>query len=230
MDSKDALVLTYSRNSFYKQMHYLVLAAFAISVVVIVILIWTLAFLLKNPTRPVYFATDNVSRLIQIVPVNTPNMTMDEVIAWTIEAVQASYSYDFINYRTQLQNSQKYFTNYGWRTYMQALTLSNNLLALTARKQIVIAHVIDKPQLEVGGILNGAYAWKFNMPLLITYSMPPYDGSDKSKFSNALKVSVIVQRQQVLEGYKGLGIVQLVSEFATEGSTQPQQISGTSAG
>lgn len=230
MESKDALVLIYSRNSFYKRLHYLVLAAFAISLLVIFILIWTLVFLLNNPTRPVYFATDDVSRLVQIIPVNTPNMTMDEVINWTTEAVQAAYSYDYINYRSQLQNAEKYFTNYGWRTYMQALTLSNNLLALTTRKQIILAHVIEKPELEVGGILNGAYAWKFNMPLLITYYMPPYDGSAQSQFSNALKVSVIVQRQKVLEGYKGLGIVQLVSEFATEATTQPPQISGSPAG
>jgi intracellular multiplication protein IcmL len=231
MEPKDALVLIYSRNSFYKRLHFLVLGAFAISLFVIFILIWTLVFLLNNPTRPVYFATDDVSRLVQIVPVNTPNMSMDEVIDWTIEAVRAAYSYDYINYRSQLQNSQKYFTNYGWRTYMQALSASNNLLALTTRKQIILANVIEKPELEIGGILNGAYAWKFNMPVLITYYMPPYDGSSQSQFSNALNVSIIVQRQQILEGYKGLGVVQLVSEFATTATTnQPQQISSSPAG
>ena len=65
MESKDALVLTYSRNSFYKQMHYLVLAAFAISVLVIVILIWTLAFLLKNDRIKIVNGTKSTIKVVR---------------------------------------------------------------------------------------------------------------------------------------------------------------------
>lgn len=225
MDTQDPLVLIFSRNAFYKRLHYLVLGAFILSLMMIALLVWILAYLLQNPNRPLYFATDDVSRLIQVVPVNKPNMDTEDVMAWAVDAVQAAYSYNYINYRGQLQEAQKYFTEYGWRKYMGAVTLSGNLRALTARKQIVTAQVIDKPRVAAEGILGGAYAWKFEMPLLVTYSMPPYDGSSQSQFSNALNITVIVQRQQVLEGYKGLGVLQLVSSMATQSVAPPLQMS-----
>lgn len=227
MDDKDALVVIFSRNAFYKRLHYLALAALALNVGVIVVLAWICVYLLRNPTAPLFFATDNVGRLIKIVPVNTPNMTLDQVIQWTNQAVQSAYSYDYINYRAQLQSTEKYFTSYGWGKYIGALTASNNLVALTQRKMIAIAQVVDKPKILAEGILGGAYAWKFQMPILVTYYLPPYD--DKTKFSNPLQVTVIVQRQQVLEGDKGLGIVQLIGNLSSQASS-PQEISGTQTG
>jgi intracellular multiplication protein IcmL len=227
MPANDALVLVFSRNSFYKRLYYLALAVFALSLGILIFLIVIIYYLLQNPVHPVYFATDNVGRLIQIVPVNTPNMTTEEVTNWAIEAVEAINSYDYINYRAQLQSAQKYFTPYGWGKYMTALTASNNLLGLTNRKQIQMAQVIDRPKILAQGILAGSYAWKYQMQVLITYSEPPYD--NKSKFSNAWVAEVIVQRQPVLQGYKGLGVVQLVQEFATI-TNKPQEISGEATG
>lgn len=225
METNDALKLVFARNAFYRRMHFLALAAFALSIIVIGALICVFVFLIRSPNRTVYFATDNVSRLIQILPVAIPNMSDEEVINWAIDAVEKSYSYDYVNYRAQIQNSQKYFTNYGWQKYMEALTASNNLIALTERKIIALARVVDQPKITAKGKLGGAYAWKFEMPVLVTYMLPPYDG--KKTFSNALVVSVIVQRQPELQSYKGLGIVQLIGSMATTPSTAPQEISGT---
>jgi intracellular multiplication protein IcmL len=216
----DPLVLVFSRNTFYRRLHFLALGALALNIIAIGILFWMLGYLLKNPSRPLYFATDDVSRLIRIVPVDVPNMSLENVEAWAIEAVEAAYSYDYINYRSQIQGAQKYFTSYGWRQYMNALSLSGNLRALTARDQIILAQVIDKPKVLAQGMLGGAYAWKFQMPLLVTYSMPPYDGS--SQFSNALDITAIVQRQNALEGDKGLGLLQIISRMAETPAEQPQ--------
>ncbi len=221
MTSQDqqALALIFARNVFFRRLHYLALAAVALSVMVIILLIWMLIFLLQNPSKPLYFAADNVSRLIKVIPVNQPNMTLEQTVAWSIEALEAAYSYDFVNYRMQLQNAQNYFMNYGWRTYMDALTDSNNLLALTQRNMVVIAKVIDQPKIITQGLLGGAYAWKFEMPVLMTYMLPPYD--DKSRFSNALSVVIVVQRQPLLQSYKGLGIVQVIGTMAAASDQLP---------
>jgi len=83
--------------------------------------------------------------------------------------------------------------------------------------------VIGQPKLLVEGPLGKAkiYGWKFQMQLLATYLMPPmYD--DKNKFSNPLIVTVIVERQNILSSYMGLGIVQMVAELAQ--STAPQSL------
>lgn len=227
MANTDALSLVFTRNAFYKRLHYLALAAFGLMLIVIGILVVILIFLMRHPTPPLYFATNNVGELIKTIPVNTPNMSTDDVIKWTTEGIQQAYSYDFVNFHTQLQRAQKYFTTYGWNNYMKALNASNNMLALTERKQVVIAQVVGPPKILAQGILGGAFAWKFEFPVLMTYWEPPFN--NKNKFFNALTVSVIVQRQPILQSYKGLGIIQMIAIMPTA-SNQPQQISGTSTG
>lgn len=208
----DALVLVHLRNDFYKTKYYLVLIVYCLSLMVIAFLVGVLAFLVKNPTKPLYFATDSVGRLIKDWPVSQPNMTADQVSEWAIEAVEAANSYDYFSYRGELQEAQKYFTNYGWREYMSTLTASNNLLALTQRKMVVVAKVVDKPKLIVEGRIGSAYAWKFQMPVLVSYKLPPFDDKPQSHFENALLVTVVVQRQPILQSYKGLGILQLIEK------------------
>ena len=127
--------------------------------------------------------------------------------------MQTAYSYDFVNYRAELQNAQKYFASYGWQNYMKALSASNNFLALTTRKYVVIAKVVAAPKLLVQGLLSGAYAWKFEMPVLVTYMYPPFTA--ESQFQNPLIVTVIVQRQDLLQSYQGLGVLQLIANIAS---------------
>lgn len=224
----DALRLVFERNAFYRRLHFLVLGAFFASLCVIVLLMYTIYYLKKNPPHPYYFAADNVSRLLQIIPVNTPNMSTEDVIKWTSKAVIAAFSYDYINYHSQLQNAQKYFTPFGWSRYMAALQSSNNMIGLIQRRLIASAQIVEPPKIIAQGILGGAYAWKFEMPVLVQYV--PADNTDPNNkaFSNALIVSVVVQRQKALDGNSGLGIIQLLARQANlPANGTPQEISNT---
>lgn len=209
----DALRLVFERNQFYRRQYFLALGAFALTMLVNIILFFILCFVYKNPPSPIYFATNNVGQLINIVPTSKPNMSSQDTLNWAIESVEHAYSYDYINYRSELQSSQKYFTNYGWRNFIKAFQASNNLTAVTTRKLVVMAKVVGQPKLIAEGILSGAYAWKWEMPVLVTYWAPPYD--DKSKILNPLTVTVIVQRQSTLQSYQGLGVVQMIGELVT---------------
>lgn len=212
MSGQDALATVFIRNAFYKRLYYLALGILALSIVVIVVLLFMISYLAKYSSPPVYFATDEIGRLLPITPVEVPNMKTEDVATWATTAVEAAYSYDYVNYRAQLQNAEKYFTAYGWRNYMNALQSSNNLVALRENKMIIIAKAVARPELLTEGLLSGAYAWRFKIPLLVTYSRPPFDGT--VQFSNALEVTLIVQRQPVLQSYQGLGVLQMIGTFA----------------
>lgn len=219
----DALERIFLRNIFYRKKYHFALVVYSLSLGVIIVLAGMLYYLIKHPEHPLYFATDGVGRLVQDIVTQQPNMSLADVERWTIEAVEKSYSYDFVNYRSELQNAQKYFTQYGWRNYMRSLEASNNLLALTRRKMVVVAKVTAAPTLLTQGSLGGSYAWKFQMPLLVTYLTPPY--SNESKYTNPLLITVIVQRQNILTSYKGLGVVQLIGALATTGPAQTLDLS-----
>lgn len=217
-DQDDALEMVQLRNTFYKGKCYFALGICGISLAVIGILIGMIIFLVRTPTEPLYFVTDKVGRFLPNISLQTPNMSTDDVIAWSTEAVEAAYSYDFVNFRGQLQNAQKYFTEYGWRNYMSGLKASNNLLALQQRKLVISAKVVDKPKLLVQGLMGKSYAWKLEIPLLVTYLQPPYD--DKGKFENPLLLTVIVSRQNMLSSYQGLGIVQIIGRLVAAPQSQ----------
>lgn len=206
---KNPIVLIHRRNEFYRIKLLQILAVFILSLLVNGFLIGIIDYLVKHPTAPVYFPADSVGRMIQEVPLTTLNMSPQDLVSWTIEAVQKAYSYDYLNFHAQFQDAEKYFTDYGWRNYMKGLEASNNLLSLSQYKFVVIAKAIQPPVLKSQGILNGAASFKFEMPILVTYWRPPYDNDEKSKIENALVVTVIVTRQSVLQSYKGLGLLQL---------------------
>lgn len=222
--STNAMALIFLRQIFYLQQLRLTLGAVLLNLLLILVLLGMLVYFLKHPVRPIYFATDKVGRLMVEPPLNEPNMSLADVSTWAVNAVQTAYSYDFMNYRSQLQNSQKYFTDFGWRQYMKGLQQSNNLLALLEHKMIVVAKVVATPKLLIQGILGNRYAWKFSMPMLVTYYESPYD--EKTKFSNPLLVTVVIERQKLLESDNGLGIVQIIATLAMGAEPQEMNLQG----
>jgi intracellular multiplication protein IcmL len=223
--NNDAFVMIVFRQMFYLQQLRLVLGAFLLQLLLITSLIGMLVYFVKHPTHPIYFATDKIGRLMVEPALSQPNMPSDAISDWAVRAVEAAYSYNFVNYRQELQNAEGYFTDYGWKQYMKGLDASNNLLALIEHKMIVRAKVVAKPRILVQGILGGRYAWKFEMPVLVTYLQPPYD--DKAKFSNPLMVTVTITRQKYAENEHGLGIVQIIANLAIGNPTQNVNTPGT---
>lgn len=214
----DALCMVYLRNAFYKRKCYFALGIMVLSIIVIAVLIGMIGYLIKTPTEPRYFIADKVGRLIPAISLQEPNMSLENVMAWTTEAVESAYSYDYINYHEQMQHAQIYFSEYGWRNYMKGLKDSGNMVALSERKLAILAKVIGKPKLLVQGLLGSTYAWKFEIYLLVTYYPAPYD--EKSKFQNPLLLTVIVNRQNLLSSYKGLGIVQMTGNLIATPQSQ----------
>lgn len=211
----DALILVHLRNEFYRKKYRFTLGVYLLSIIVIIFLISLLAYILKHPVRPMYFVADSVGRLIQDVPVTQPNMTTDEAMAWAIEAVEKVNSYDFVNYRQQLQDAEKYFLPFSWKQYLNGLTASNNLLALKQRQMVFVGKVIEKPTLVVADMLGGAFAYKFKMKILVTYLLPP-NYSEANAFRNPYEVTIVMQRQRLLQSYRGLAIVQLIVKSPTD--------------
>lgn len=230
--AENALKIIFTRNQYYRSQYLLALGALFLTYIVNATLVGVLIYVVQNPTEPLYFATDDVGRLIRVVPVSRPNMTTEDAAKWAIRAVEDSYSYDYVNYRRQLQHAQGYFTDYGWRKYMEALKASRNLVAVKQRKMIIEAKVVGSPVVRASGNLGGKYAWKFEMPVLLTNLVPPYDPQTdpQSRFANALNVTVIVQRQPILQSKNGLGVLQLVASAAVNLQQPGPQMSDVPTG
>ena len=208
-DNVEALQLILQRNAFYKKQFYLVLSIFVLSLVTIGFLINILMHLYQTSSKPLYFLANEKGQLIHEKPTHEP-LPLPQVQQWVIEAVEASNSFDYVNFRSQLQNAQKYFVEFAWREYMRVLTASNNLLTVQSGKEVWISRVIGTPKLIRAQQIGATYGWRFEVMVNETRLQPPYNTAGKT---TRYKISVVLERASLLKSYQGLAILSMIKEL-----------------
>ena len=200
----DALTAVVLRNKFYRDGHKRILLALTLSLVVNFGLGGVLVYLITHPPLPKYFATSINGRITPLFPLDEPNQSDSAVLQWANQAAIAAFSYNFVNYRRELQAASGFFTGNGWRQFLEALRASNNLDAVTAKKLVVSAVATRAPIILRKGHLNGRYVWRIQMPILVTYQ----SASQFSQQNNV--VTMLVTRVSTLNNPRGIGIDQFI--------------------
>lgn len=202
--AEDALAVVALRNDFYRDSYRKVMIILLISVLLNVGLGGILYYLVSHPPMPKYFATSINGRITPIVAMNEPNQSDSAIAQWANQAAIASFTYNFVNYRAELESASEFFTAEGWQTFMQALESSNNLAAVQTKKLIVSAVATGAPVILQKGELNGRYSWRVQMPLLATYQ-------SASQFTQSnYVVTMLIQRVSTLNNPRGIGISQII--------------------
>lgn len=209
--AEDALTVVALRNRFYKDGQRKTILALLIAIIVNLVLAALLIYMITHPPAPKYFATTVNGRITPLFPLDQPNQSDSAVLQWANQAAIASFTYNFVNYRDELQASSGFFTAEGWDQFLSALQQSNNLDAVKAKKLIVSAVATRAPVILQKGILNGNYSWKVQMPILVTYQ----SASEFTQQNNV--VSMLITRVSTLNSPRGIGISQFVVAPATGG-------------
>lgn len=209
--AEDALTVVALRNRFYKDSQRKVILALLISLLINSILAIMLVYIINNPPAPKYFATSINGRITPLFPLNEPNQSDSAVLQWANQAAIAAFTYNFVNYRDELQASSGFFTAEGWDQFLSALQQSNNLDAVKAKKLIVSAVATRAPIILQKGLLNGRYSWRVQMPILVTYQ----SASEFTQQNNV--VTMLINRVSTLNSPRGIGISQFIVGPATGG-------------
>ena len=211
--AEDALTTVALRNNFYRDGQRKMIFVLLVSMVSNFVLASILVYIIMHPPAPKYFATSINGRITPLFPLNEPNQSDSAVLQWANQAAIAAFTYNFVNYRTELQASSGFFTAEGWDQFLTALQQSNNLDAVKAKKLIVSAVATRAPIILQKGILNGKYAWRVQMPILVTYQ----SASEFSQQNNV--VTMLITRINPLNSPRGIGISQFVVGPASGGVT-----------
>lgn len=209
--AEDALTVVTLRNKFYKDSQRKVVLALLVALLVNLVLGSMLVYILTHPPEPKYFATSINGRITPLFPLNEPNQSDSAVLQWANQAAIAAFTYNFVNYRDELQASSGFFTAEGWDQFLNALQQSNNLDAVKAKKLIVSAVATRAPIILQKGILNGNYSWRVQMPILVTYQ----SASEFTQQNNV--VTMLITRVSTLNSPRGIGISQFVVGPASGG-------------
>jgi len=200
MASEDALAVVRLRNDFYKDSYRRVLAVLLFMVLLNIGLSAMLYYTIVNRPKPEYFATTNDGKVIPLYPLSEPVVTAAELLQWTTIAATSVNTYNFVNWRKELQDASNYFTPTGWREFQDELKKSNNLETVTAKKLTVSAVATGAPVILDQGRIAGIYKWKVQIPLLITYE------SASTNLSQPVVATMLVTRVSTLDTPKGIAI------------------------
>lgn len=160
-----------------------------------------------SPMQPNYYATSVNGNVQQLTSLDQPNTSDSVITQWAELAAVAAYSYDFVNYKDQLNSLEKYFTDDAWSNFKQVIKTSNTVDQVVSKKLIVNAVAIDSPVILAKGKLYGVDSWRIQIPILVTYQ------AARGFYSQKILINLLVTRISTLQSVKGIGIAQF--------STQP---------
>lgn len=190
-NNNGALELVILRNMFYRDNYRRALTILGLVVLINCVLAGAIFYKVINPPPPQYFATTDDGRMINWHPLNDPVVTDEFILQWSTTAVRKAFSMDYIHWRQQLEDASVYFTRQGWKYFLESFKKSNNLETLSNLKMVSDAVVVGAPKILEKAILGGVYAWKIQMPILVTFS-----NLNKS-IPMPLQVTLIVMRVPV---------------------------------
>lgn len=200
----DALTAVTLRNNFYRDGQRKIILVLIISMIANIVFGIILFYMVTHPPAPRYFATSINGRITPLFPLNEPNQSDSAVLQWANQAAIAAFTYNFVNYRSELQASSGFFTPEGWTQFLNALESSNNLDAVKAKKLIVSAVATRAPIILQKGVLNNRFSWRVQMPILVTYQ----SASEFSQQNNI--ITLLITRVSTLNSPRGIGIAQFV--------------------
>ena len=212
--AEDALMAVTLRNNFYRDGQRRLILVLLVSMLANFVLAGIFFYIISHPPAPLYFATSINGRITPLIPLDTPNQSDASVLEWANVAATAAYTYNFVNYKTELVASSGFFTPEGWDQFLTALKGSNNLDAVVAKKLVVSAVATRAPVILKSGPLNGVMAWQIQMPILVTYQ-------SVNEFTTQNNVvTMLVVRVPTLNTPSGIGISQFIVAPASGGITQ----------
>lgn len=205
----DAAELVRLRNNFYRDNYRRLVLSLMFLLFIIIFLAGIVFYQIYNRPEPKYFATTTDGRIMQLFPLSEAMLSPSELLQWTHRAAIAAYTYNFVNYRDAMQQLQNQFTPAGWRYYENALKISRTLEMVIAKKLVVSAVATGTPVILDQAVVNGVYAWKVQIPLLVTYQSP------NEQTQQSMIITIIVSRVPTVDMPKGIAIVSFVSSTAT---------------
>lgn len=120
------------------------------------------------PPRYVPITADN--RIFPDTALTSHNTYVDtDIINFGVTAIQKVNTYDWYNWRTELQSAVGYFTPEEWKAFNDEFAAAGNLKAVTDQKLVVSLRPTGVPNITVQGVDQAYYTWQIDVPCSVVY-------------------------------------------------------------
>lgn len=193
------------RNEFYRDKFRAMATSLPIlSGALVISLALNVALALRKPDQS-YFAVDNSGRIVPLTALAEPYVTQQYLLNWVSETATRVYSFDALNYQSQLQALQPAFTDDGYAQFLASLKSAGLLDFVKDNLMIVSATPRGVPIITQQGDYQGTHIWQVQVPMLVTFR-------NNNKFAEKrLLIQMVVTRRQTLEAANGIGISQFIA-------------------
>lgn len=198
--AREELQVVRLKDDFYRDGFYKILIAFAIIILAILSLAALSTYLYLTKPAPVDFKADNEWRILPPVPLDQAYLSAPDLIQWASEALTSVFTYDFVNYKTQLQNMSHYFTTNGWQKFLDQVNVYANYNNVQSAKMFMNADAAGAPFILNQGLLEGRYVWWVQMPIIINYY------TLKKSTETPLTIVALIVRVPTVNNLYGVGI------------------------
>jgi hypothetical protein len=135
------------------------------------------------------------------------------ILYWTELAVLYMFDYDYVHYRTVIENARQYFTPQGHDNFIQGLIESKNLETVKARSAVVVPELAGPVKLLGTQMFEGHFTWDLEAPVKLTYESV----ADPEPIVQNLRAKISVARvSTLLSPFYGLNIYKLNFEQVFE--------------
>lgn len=194
------------RNEFYRDGYRTLLRIAVIEAMIILALVGAMYFVIEvHQPENRYFATTEDGRLVPMVALSEPNLSVPALMSWSAQAATEVMTFGFNDYKRRLQQASRNFTRLGWVSFTSALEKSRIIEMVEANGQVVSAAPASAPILISEGVVNGRYQWMVQVPLVVTYQAGSSVRDDK------MLVTLMLVRVPKLESPNGVGIEQWIA-------------------
>jgi len=172
-------------------------------------------FAIRSPGQ-FYGSYDNPSQVdnFALVALERPNVSTKALLSWVTLAATATFTFDFVNYKDQLNSLQEYFTNDGYDNFLTSLQSAGTISTIEEKKLILSAVAIGPAIILTETELNNKHTWRIQVPLLVRYQSASVN---EKRFQ---VIEMLITQVSTRDAPKGIGIAQYIAmEAGAELST-----------
>lgn len=154
-----------------------------------------------KPADATVQSADATFQSADAVRLDLPGLTDQQLADWAMKAAREVMTFGHADYQQKLEAAQKnYFTQDGWKAFMEALDAARMLEAVTHEKQSVTATTGAATVVEKS-VVGGRHRWVVEMPYALDFSGMTQD-------MTALRLRLVITRADKGTSPMGVGITQ----------------------
>lgn len=170
---------SWQKNLFYRDFYRRLFYFLVMIVAAVFVMVGVLFYQVTHRPLPMFSAVMPDGRGMGLTVYEEPNLMPSTLVRWASKAAVAAYTFNFVDYASQIGQARPYFTPDGWNAYQDAITTVTD--RVKQGQLFVYGVVTDPPVIVNQGLRAGhGYSWHIQIPFLVTYQSA--EEADSAKY------------------------------------------------